>query len=101
MKVYALYDIKSKAYAIPVFLENDIIAQRSVIGTVLADRDGNLTNFQDDYELYCLGEYDDEHGTIVPPAKSLGRVIDIMQAYNNELVRHRAELPPEEAKKDA
>lgn len=91
VSVYVLYDIKSKAYGLPVFLENDIVATRSIVSAVLLDSNSPISKFQGDYELYRLGYYDDEHASIVDDGrKSLGFVSDIMQTYYNDAAKRQS-----------
>lgn len=68
-KLYSIYDVKTGVFNNPFMCRNADEAKRIVAATATADVHNMLYNFSDDYKLYCLGEFDDEHGTITADSK--------------------------------
>lgn len=62
--VYAIHDAKAKDYGTPVFSENDATAFRS-FGDWLKDPAQYIGKHPEDFDLFCLGEYDSSTGDIV------------------------------------
>ena len=60
MKLYSVYDKVSKIFQFPCAVENDEAAIRGFVG--LADS----YKFFPDLELYCLGTFSMETGSILP-----------------------------------
>ena len=64
MKIYSVYDDKAQVWTQPFFQMNDAVAQRSISNA--ANQEGHNFNMNpEDYALYCIGEFNDEDGTIV------------------------------------
>lgn len=62
-KVLSLLDRGAKAFQKPVFVAGIGVATRE-LGTQVNDpQGGNLYLYADDYDMYELGEFDDEFGT--------------------------------------
>lgn len=59
MKIYTIYDKKMGTYNIPIHCESIVQLQRD-IQRVLKTGKGNMAEFATDYEIYYLGEYNQE-----------------------------------------
>lgn len=69
-KVYSVLDSKAGAFAPPFFLVNDELALRSIAGARL-DPNSMMSRFPGDFKVFCIGEFDDELGTLVPASPRL------------------------------
>lgn len=68
--LYSVLDKKASAY-LPVFLaRTDQEAMRMMKMTLLRGP-SPFSDFPEDYHLYTLGEFDDEHGTLASTSKPL------------------------------
>ena len=65
LKIYALRDVRTQAYMRPMFLQNDAVLDRSVRDAML-DENSLLCSHPEDYQVFRLGEYDDNTGKITP-----------------------------------
>lgn len=65
LRVYSVRDIKADAFAPPFFLGRDEVAARS-FSDAIHDPKHPMASHPEDYELYCLGDFDDETGRIEP-----------------------------------
>jgi hypothetical protein len=83
MKIYAVRDSKMNAYATPMFLQSDGHAIRSFGDAInQEDKDSLLWKHSEDFDLFALGEYDQETGmfnTGVPKQLALGREVKIQK----------------------
>ena len=57
-EVYAIYDRRLAAYMVPFFAANDAVAERMFASTVVFS-DTPMVNFPADFELHCLGRFDE------------------------------------------
>lgn len=62
MKLYSVFDKKSGLYSIPFGAENDVIARRAFFRSARADSD--LAVFPEDFDLYCLGDFNTQSGAL-------------------------------------
>ena len=62
LNIYAIRDIKTDAYLKPFFVQNDEVAIRA-ISTSLHEV-SELSQHASDYQVFCLGTYDDNAGTM-------------------------------------
>lgn len=63
--MYSVFDTKSGVYDVPFFSRSDLFATRKFIMDCLNDQRATmLSNFKDDFELYCLGEFDQFNGVV-------------------------------------
>lgn len=67
LKIYALRDIRTEAFNRPMFLQNEAVLDRS-IRDAMQDENSLLCSHPEDYQLFELGEYDEETGQITPVA---------------------------------
>lgn len=91
MKVYSVFDVKSAAYGMPWFAINDATAIRSWSQGVNREHLENawFTN-PEDFSLFCIGEYDDQFGLMVP--MSLVPVITASNLLKPRKLAHQMEL---------
>lgn len=70
MNIYAVKDTKAGLFNAPFFQTNNVTALRTFALEVnRADPNNVLYNNPEDFELYCLGEFDNETGVIKPESK--------------------------------
>lgn len=84
-KIFSIRDNKVSVYHCPFFHENEIIAVRT-LGMAVTDQKLHLAKFPEDYELFCLGEFDDISGkfTIYDNPKF---IISAQTVQSNVLIR--------------
>lgn len=63
--VYSFYDNKAKFYGKPMFFRNDGEATRSWEGAA-NDEKSTISAHPSDFELFRIGEFDDQTGSIIP-----------------------------------
>jgi hypothetical protein len=63
--MYAIHDASAEAFLPPFTLPKDAMAQRAFSDCVNAD-DHQFSRAPDDYTLFKLGTFDNEHGLIQP-----------------------------------
>lgn len=65
IRIFAIYDQKLEAYNRPFFLISDGVAIRAFQDEI-NNKESELSKHPDDYELYKIGEYNEETGEINP-----------------------------------
>lgn len=60
-RAYAIYDRKAHVYSIPFFKQTDGEAVRMFMQASI-DKNTNIFNYPSDYELQCVGEYQEDTG---------------------------------------
>lgn len=65
LKAYSVYDRKTLQYHPPFFASTDGAAVRS-FGDLANDLNTNVGRHPNDYVLFCIGEFDDQKGAMVP-----------------------------------
>ena len=65
IKIYAIYDEKLEAYNRPFFLISDGVAIRAFQDEI-NNKESELSKHPEDYDLYKIGEYNEETGNITP-----------------------------------
>lgn len=65
LKIFSVLDSKVKAFGQPFFQRTHGEAERSFT-QVVRDPKSSIHPFPEDYDLYFLGEYDDQTGTVEP-----------------------------------
>lgn len=65
MKVFTIRDSKAECYYQPFFKRSHGEAERDFTALV-RDPKSSISQFPDDFDLYYLGEYDDQNGTFAP-----------------------------------
>lgn len=64
MQIYVLHDKKAKIYGVPLATRNEVEMVRNITTVVNIHDDSMLYRYPDDFDLYLLGTYDDNTGTI-------------------------------------
>lgn len=64
-EIFAIFDLKAQAFLTPFFSENVNTAMRSLESTANSP-ESFLGMYPNDYEVYRLGEFHVDNGTIVP-----------------------------------
>lgn len=79
LKIYSIRDAMVEAFLQPFFSPTDGAAIRSVIAAV-NDPKHEFHNHAKDYSLWCLGEYEDGSGSLVPevPIRHLVNCIELI-----------------------
>lgn len=79
MKIYAIKDVAIEAFGQPIFVRAQGQAVRSFMDEC-KNPESQLNKHPNDYELYYIGEYQDETGTImgVTPER-INRATDFTQ----------------------
>ncbi|UDN67868.1 nonstructural protein [robinz microvirus RP_160] len=62
-RCYSVKDLKAAAFAPPFFLGRDEVAVRT-FRDALEDKSHPMSAHPEDYELFYLGEFDDERGSL-------------------------------------
>jgi hypothetical protein len=65
LKIYSIRDAKTEYFSAPFFNHTHGEAERN-FKKACDDKNSNLNQFPEDYDLYCLGDYDDNSGQITP-----------------------------------
>lgn len=66
MNVYSLLDRKLRQYGALALERNDFGIQRGIADGVRQQPDAMLARHPEDFDLYQVGEFDDESGVVVP-----------------------------------
>lgn len=64
-KIYSIKDTKG-AFLDPVLADNDALAVRNVKTAVNGQKGSLLAMYPEDFELWCIGDFDETTGLIVP-----------------------------------
>ncbi len=79
IKMYSVHDTKAAAYLQPWFQTKDALAIRNFADCV-NDKNHNFGRHPEDYNLFQIGEFNDQNATIEPNApKSLGNGIEFIE----------------------
>lgn len=65
LQVFAVYDAAASAYIRPFFVPTRGIAERAFAEAV-NDPNEQMNKYPGDYSLFHLGEYDEQHGKMIP-----------------------------------
>lgn len=78
-KVFSVYDSKIGSYLSPFVVRSKGEAIRAITNE-LENSNSNLSKHPGDFTLFEIGDYDDEHGTLVPIAPaSVGVLVEFVQ----------------------
>lgn len=61
LNVYTIRDVRTEAYGRPMFVQNDMVLERSLLDA-LNDPDHPFSSHSNDYQVFRLGTYDDNTG---------------------------------------
>lgn len=90
LKTFTILDRKSQAFIRPFFVQNVAVARRAIFESRM-DKNSEIAKYPFDYELWEIGEFDDQQGEIIPAnAISHGLVSVIMSEENKALDRNRS-----------
>lgn len=65
LKVYTIRDSKAEVYNTPFFQKTHGEAERS-FNQLLRDEKSMVNKYPEDYDLYFIGNWDDQEGTFTP-----------------------------------
>lgn len=63
LKIFSIRDSKAEVYNAPFFQKTHGEAERN-FRTLVNDEKSAIHNYPEDYDLYYIGEYDDNSGTM-------------------------------------
>ena len=83
LSIYSIFDKKALTYAQPVYAVNHACAERMFRVTV--NQPGSYLNSNpEDYQLVCLGAFDDSTGEIVPqPVQVICEASALVESFKN------------------
>lgn len=77
LKIYAIKDIKAKKFCAPYYAPNDELSKRMLHNTVNTEAEDNFLNkYTEDYQLFRLGEFEEETGEIKSDVEFLVNAIE-------------------------
>lgn len=83
--MYTIYDVKAKAYLMPIFMATDAIAVRSFTNAI--NQEGHQFNTNpEDYTLHRIGLFDDETAQMQTSDPEL--IISGLQALNSSAIKN-------------
>lgn len=65
LTIYSVYDNVAKLFSQPIYMMNEDVAKR-VMNNCVNSEGHNYNLNPSDYELYKIGEFDDQEGTLEP-----------------------------------
>lgn len=65
MRAYSIRDAKAKVFGPPFYKSTHGEAERALV-MLLKDEKSMINQFPEDYDLYHVGEYDDQTGVFAP-----------------------------------
>lgn len=75
LKMFAIHDAKSEAFAAPFCFENRALAIRE-FGALVNDKDSKVGKWPHDFTLFQIAEYDTDNGGVIPLFESLGNGVE-------------------------
>ena len=75
IKLYSIKDTKLGKYAQPFSAPNDEIAKRMLTSTIRAGGN-NIADYPEDFQLYKLGQYDEDTGDLQTDNKFLANATE-------------------------
>lgn len=78
-RCFTVVDVKVGAYLLPFFMRSNAEAIRA-FGDAVNDSSTQFYRHPEDYCLFCIGEFDDSTGVLVPLAvhESLGKAVEYL-----------------------
>lgn len=86
LRCFSIYDRKTLAYHAPYYAVTDAAAVRT-FSDVVADPNTIFGRHPDDHVLYCVGEFDDQSGMLLPNSPAL-HIVDanvLVRALQQEI----------------
>jgi len=65
LKAYSIRDLKSEVFNTPFFQKTHGEAERN-FRTLVNDPKSTIASFPEDYDLFYIGDYEDNTGTLLP-----------------------------------
>lgn len=95
VKMYSVYDVKAKVHQYPFQSHNNFTAMRTFQATI-QKADTMLAAYPEDFNLYLLGEFDDNSGIIVPMEKPeyVCPALDFVKVQEKGLENHDGRKKP-------
>lgn len=80
LKAFSIYDSKAFAYLPPYFMAEKGMAAREFTNAA-RDEKGRIGMNPEDYFLFCIGEFDDQTGVLVPfkEPESMGSALSFLK----------------------
>lgn len=80
LEIFSVYDVKARAFGRPFFDQRQELAIRNITQAVRT-KDNPLCHFPEDFALYHLGSFDDEHAafTLLPQPKMIIRCDQLLK----------------------
>lgn len=86
IEVYSVYDKAAKAFLQPFFSNARGLALRSFMDAV-ADEKHQFARHAEDYTLFCIGQFHDETGELLPCMPE--KVITALECFPDRVQRHK------------
>lgn len=87
MKVYSIFDRKAQGYEMPTLMlfRNDELALRAIGAAFNGGQLGGLFGkYPEDFEIYCLGEFDQNTGLIKSEVNFVAHLVDLKESNHEE-----------------
>ena len=65
IRIYAIHDKAAEAFGSPLFFQTDAMAERAFTQAINDDAN-QYGKSPEDFTLFCIGDYDDESGQLIP-----------------------------------
>lgn len=82
LRAYSIYDLKALQYHPPFFASTNGAAVRS-LADLASDTNTTIGRHPADYMLFCVGQYDDQKGQLIP-CVPLEHVVDAISLVKNQ-----------------
>lgn len=81
-RVYAVRDGKIEGFMLPFCAQNDAVATRQ-FADAIKEPGSPFNKHPEDYQLYLVGEYDLQNGTLTPTNEPIfvSRALDFMEGH--------------------
>lgn len=83
-KIYCLKDTKG-GFVNPIKMPNHSIAERAFISSFMTCKDDMMCKFPADYEMWCLGSFNERTGEIIPELELVITGIEALNRANKAL----------------
>jgi len=76
--MYSVYDQKAGYYMAPFVTQNHDTAKRMIVNAII-DPNSSLSLCPEDYSLFMIGTFDDEHGIVSNENELVCNVVEMVQ----------------------
>lgn len=82
LRIYCLLDTKLREFGQLVLERNEFVVQRALLDGIKAQPEAMLAKHPEDFQLYCVGEFDPENGVIkrMDAPRLVANVADLVSA---------------------